>query len=540
MTHDAIVVGSGPAGANAAAALIEGGRSVLMLDVGDVDARYEALIPPASFREIRQTDPAQHRYLLGDDFEGVSFGGVRVGAQLTPPRLYVTGSASHHMPVASDTFAAAESLALGGLGNAWGAGVFGFDERELAEWPVTRAELEPHYETVARRIGISADDDDLTAFFGRPAAAMPPLDIDTNAETVLRRYRSRREALNRQGFFMGRPPLAVCTTPHRGRGPHAYRDMDFWADSDRSVYRPRWTVDELRRGGRCRYVDRRLVLRFDEHADGVAVTTRHVDSGDLETFQGRALVLAAGTLSTARIVLRSLGRAGERVPLLCNPYTYVPVVNWAMLGRASRDRRHSLAQLSAVYHPGIATGGHETDMPVQAQLYSYRSLLTFRLLPETRVAYREGLRMMRLLMPALGIIGINHDDRRTPSKYCAMRQAASAVDSTLEVHYELTDAERARMDRHERTILRFFRQLGCWPIKRVRPGHGSSIHYAGTFPMRREPSGLTCAADGRLAATRAVHLVDGSTFPYLPAKGLTFTIMANANRIGTLLAQRLG
>src|SRR6476619_4532421 len=98
-----------------------------MLDVGDVDAKYEQLVPSEPFRVIRESDDRQHRYFLGDDFEGLPSGGVRVGAQLTPPRMYVTRSSSTLTPSRSTTFAAAESLALDGLDNAWGAGVFEFD-----------------------------------------------------------------------------------------------------------------------------------------------------------------------------------------------------------------------------------------------------------------------------------------------------------------------------------------------------------------------------------------------------------------------------
>ena len=48
---------------------------------------------------------------------------------------------------------------------------------------------------------------------------------------------------------------------------------------------------------------------------------------------------------------------------------------------------------------------------------------------------------------------------------------------------------------------------------------------------------LTCDRTSRLRATRAVYLADGSVFPWLPPKGLTFNIMANANRVGTELAR---
>ncbi|HMC56150.1 MAG TPA: GMC oxidoreductase [Gemmatimonadaceae bacterium] len=536
MTADVIVVGSGPAGANAAAALVERGRRVLMLDVGDTDATYEALVPAQRFALIREWDAGQHRYFLGERFEGIPDTGVRVGAQLTPPRTYVTASAARLTPSQSTTFTAAESLALGGLGNAWGAGVFEFDSAELADWPVSITELRPHYDAVAARIGVSGATDDLSRFFPQPAHAMPPLEIDSSADQILRAYQAKRESFNAEGLFLGRPGMAVSTEALGDRGPHEYRDMDFWADTDRSVYRPRWTIAELRRSNAFEYVGRQLVLRFAEHADGtVTVTTRDVDAGASRRFSARVLLLGAGTLGTSRIVLRSLDRFGQRVPLLCNPYTYAPVINWRMLGGEARDRRHSLAQLTAIHQPRAERGSRGS---VQAQLFSYRSLLNFRLLRELPLAQRDGLRALRVLLPALGILGISHDDSVTSEKYCELR-AGGGGDGCLEISYRLTGIETSRNDAGERAMLGFFRRLGAWPIKRVHPGHGSSIHYAGTFPMRHAPRDLETGADGRLAGTRAVHLVDGSTFPYLPAKGLTFTIMANANRIADLVARRL-
>ena len=535
MNADVIVVGSGPAGANAAAALVERGRRVLMLDVGDADSTYEPLVPAQPFASIRRSHESQHRYFLGERFEGIPSTGVRVGAQLTPPRMYVTGSAARLTPSHSTTFTAAESLALGGLGNAWGAGVFEFDATELADWPVAVDELRPHYDAVASRIGVSGATDDLSRFFPQPASAMPPLEIDSSAERILRAYQANKSSFNADGFFLGRPGMAVSTEARADRGPHEYRDMDFWADTDRSVYRPRWTIAKLRRSGAFEYVGRQLVLRFAEQPDGgVTVMTRDVDAGSSRQFSARALLLGAGTLGTARIVLRSLGRFGRRVPLLCNPYTYAPVINWRMLGADARDRRHSLAQLTAIHQPRPERGSRGS---VQAQLFSYRSLLNFRLLREMPLAQRDGLRALRVLLPALGILGISHDDSATGEKYCELR-AEDGGDGRLEISYRLNEGETSRNDAGERAMLGFFRRLGAWPIRRVHPGHGSSIHYAGTFPMRRAPHELETDVDGRLAGTRAVHLIDGSTFPYLPAKGLTFTIMANANRIADLVARR--
>jgi choline dehydrogenase-like flavoprotein len=531
---EVIVVGSGASAVNAAVPLVEAGCRVLMLDWGNRDATYEPIIPAGPFSEIRRSDEDQHRYFLGDAFEGIPLGTSRVGAQLTPPRAYISRDAAKVMPVDSGTFFPMESLARGGLASGWGAGAFPFDDEELRDLPISRAELAPHYEAVAERIGISGARDDLIPFLGDSAALMPPLEIDANAEAVLARYQRRRAALNAAGFVLGQTRLAVCTRAHRGRGPHAYTDMDFWADPDRSVYRPRWTLEELEQRGNFRYLDRRRVVSFAEGDGGASVLASHAETGAMETHRADALVLAAGALGTARIVLRSLQRYGERVPVLCNPYTYVPVINLHMIGRESRDRRHSLAQLTAFYRPPSKRRG-----AVQIQLFSYRSLLTFKLLKESPLPYREGLRVMRALTPLLGILGVNHEDRRTPEKYCALQYAPSGGPDRLAVHYVESDEELRNQSEDEKAVLRSFLRLGCVPLRRIRLPAGSSIHYAGTLPMSESGADLTTGSDGRLAGTRAVYVVDGSVLPYLPAKGLTFTLMANANRVGEKLARTL-
>jgi choline dehydrogenase-like flavoprotein len=529
---DVIIVGSGPGGANAAFRLVDAGLNVTLLDVGARDTTYTPLIPAESFRTIRESDSNQHRYFLGDHFEGIPFGKVGLGAQLTPPRRYVFASGAERLPTVASSFQLTESLALSGLGAAWGAGVFPFTPDELAGWPISHSDLHPHYQEVAERIGTTGGrEDDLHHLMGG-YSTMPPVEVDSNAESVLSRYAKRREKLGSAGFFVGRTPLAICTEALGDRGPMQYRDMEFWADTDRSVYRPRFTIEKLKERANFTYAADQLVRTFSESPDGVDVVAENTQTGGMVTYRARALILAAGTTSSARIVLRSLRRFGERIPLMCNPYVYVPVVNVGMFGRPARDRRHSLAQITGAYSPGNNEG------LVVTQLFSYRSLLTFKLLKESPLAFREGLRIMQLLTSAFGILGVSHDDRIGPLKNCRLEQSSDGTDR-LVVDYELTQEEQERHARNEKKVIGFFRQLGCWPIKAVRPGNGSSIHYAGTFPMTHEGNELTCDSDCRLRATRAVYIADGSPFPYLPAKGLTFTIMANANRVASQLARKL-
>jgi choline dehydrogenase-like flavoprotein len=528
---DVVVVGSGPGGVNAAAALVAAGRRVLMLDVGRRELRYATLVPAVPFPELRRTDPAQHRYFLGDELEGVPFGPVKVGAQLTPPRQYIGADDDPRLPVDSDGFAVVQSLARGGLGAGWGAGVFPFDDAELRDMGLGLDAMAPHYDRVVERIGVAGPVDDLAPFFPPSAALQPPLDLDVNATRLLAAYTRRRARLNAAGFFLGHARLAVCTRRHHERGPERYLDLAYWADPDRSVYRPQWTLEDLERAPGFTYLSGRFVERFADGPDGVRVVCRA--AGVEEVHEARALVLAAGALGSARIALASLGRYDTPVPILCNPYEYVPTVHVGMLGRTAGERRHGMAQLTAMLRTG------EGSRLLQAQVFSYRSLLTFKLMKEVPLGYRSSLQALRLLMPSFAILGLHHEDRPTPEKRLVLRRGHGGAPDTLEVRYRPSEAETAAQDRDRRRLLRAFLSLGCVPLSTVRPGHGANMHYAGTFPMRAAGGDLTCDADGRLRPCHNVYLGDGSVFPWLPAKGLTFTLMANADRVGVRLAARL-
>ncbi len=532
---DVVIIGSGASAVNAAYPLVEAGFAVRMLDYGNRDTVYRQRIPAGSFSEIRHTDPNQHRYFLGDHFEGIGFGYTGAGAQLTPPRQYVLRDTQVLTPVVSKTFFPIESLALGGLAGAWGAGCPQFGEADLGGFPLSRTSLDPHYEAVAERIGISGAHDDLLPFLGNLKAMQPPVEVDTNGQSILQRYQKIRLRLNGVGFYLGRPRLAMLSEHHRGRGPTQYYDMEFWTDTDKSVYRPQWTVDELRSFPNFDYRESVFVHEFVEsRSKGVEVRAKNKNTGDFECHRARLIVLAAGTLGTTRIVLRSFGLYQRRVPLVCNPHTYAAMLNVNTLGKPGRDARHSLAQLCFVYAPGgnahSATVGH---------LYSYRSLLTFRLAKDSPLPFRETLKLIRLVLPSLSILIIQHQDNGSHGKYCLLSPDREGGADRLEIQFTLSPDERKAADQTERAILSSFRKLGCLCFRRVRPEHAASVHYAGTFPMSAREQELTTDLDGRLRGTTRVYLADGSVFPSLPSKGLTFTMMANANRVGCHLREVL-
>jgi choline dehydrogenase-like flavoprotein len=524
-----IVVGSGMTGAHAAETLIEAGRQVTLLD-GGVRGR-SAAAPDTDFMTARETDPEQHRYFLGDAFEGVSWG--EAAHTLTPPRQHVIRETERWLPLRSRSFQRMESLAYGGLGAAWGAGAAVYTAPELGAMGLDPAEIAPHYAVIADRIGLAATRDDATPYCGAGLERLQaPLRMDRSIAALHGAYLRHRDALRGRGLVMGKMPMAVLTADFKGRGATRYTDMEYWADQDGAVYRPWMTIDPLRGNPRFEYRDGLVVTEFRERPDHVEVEARGIGGGDPLRFRARHLVLGSGTLGTARIVLRSIGGEAS-LPLLSNHYCIAPCLHLRMLGRALDRHRTSLGQLEMFFDPG--RGGLDVRM---VSLYTYRSLLLFKLVKEMPLALGDGLRLMRSLSSAIVLATINHPDHVSQEKRLRrVPDPDSPTGDALEVDFAPTRDEARDNVRAEDAILGALARLGCLALKRQHMKSGSTVHYAGTLPYGDGRAPWTLDPDGLLAGTRRVHVVDGSGFRYLPANGLTFTLMANAHRIARRLAE---
>jgi choline dehydrogenase-like flavoprotein len=533
-TYDFIVVGSGATGSMAAKTLVDAGATVLMLDGGYRDDRYEALIPPENFTDIRHTDPSQHRYFLGDDFESAQYAELTAGAQLTPPRQFVVAEVARLLKIRSNGFTPVESLALGGLGGAWGLHCCVFSDPELERASLPRDEMHAAYQVVADRIGISAASDDAHHYTtSHLEGVQPSIPLDPTCAAVLGRYERTRPAMHRAGFHLGRPALALLTRNKDDRHATQLRDMDFYANAERAAWRPALLIEELSRAPKFAYVGNALVTRFEEAESGVTVVALDTTTLEERRFVCRRLVLAPGVLGTARIALRSIGGPGARLPLLCNAYTYVPCIVPGRVGRSMPERNTGLLQL-VLFHDA---DGHNRDVAV-ATMFSYRSLLLFRLLREIPLGMRDARVLMNYLLSGFLIVGIDHPQEYSAGKELSLEgDPSSPTGDRLAIDYALTDDEHRLYDARERTYTSGLRRLGAWPLKRVHPPYGSSIHYAGTLPFTEREKPYTISPDGRLRGTRNVYVADGSGFTFLPAKGLTLSLMAQAHLVAAALVR---
>lgn len=530
--HDFILVGSGCTGAMAAQTLLEKGAKVLLLDGGFRDTHYDAITPSENFTALRTSDPGQHLYLLGEQFESLPEGEVKTGEQLSPGRKYLVEGVEKFLAMHSETFFPMESLAYGGLGGGWGLGCCVFSENELRQAALPVNAMQRAYQVVADRIGISGTADDAQPYtFAHLHNIQPSVTMHPVTAHLLKRYARNRSKLNASGFHLGRPALALLTQDKGERKATAYRDMEFYDDKGGSAWRAWMTMDELKKNPRLQYIGNSLVLQFSEAAEVVTVDVLDLQTNERKTYFTRKLILAPGPLGTGRIVLRSLGRA-KQLPLLCNPYTYVPCVVPAQVGRAVPPALCGMAQLSLFYD---ADGTN--SRVAMASLYTYRSLLLFRLIREVPLGFNEARRLMQYLQSGILIAGIHHPENAGSDKFLRLDpDGETPTGDRLFAHYKRSAAEMQEQTRTEKAYIRALRKTGAYALKKLDPGMGSSIHYAGVLPFSETEKPFALSPSGRLYGTANVYVADGSGFAFLPAKGLTLSLMANAH----LVAEHLG
>lgn len=521
---DFIVVGSGPSGVQAAQTLLEAGSSVLMIDVGITGE--PTTLPDGNFLDIRQHNEKQYRIWLGENFEGLPFHMIKAGAQLPPSRKFVQAMVNELTPLQSKNFFPVESLAMGGLGVAWGLGSFVYSSSELEAAGLPAKEMRDAYQKIANRIGITASDDTIKTYTtGNLKNLLPPINIDSNARQLFSVYENKKQkfALNR--FYLGKPSLALLTRDKDERKQNGYKNLDFYDNEDDSVYRPQITLKILEQHSKFKYINNLLVTSFVEE-DIVKVEAIDIKNKNFHSFISKKLILACNVLGTARIVLRSLGLYDITLPILCNDYCYVPSILWKQLGKEANQNSTSTAQLFIFHDPNQ----NNFDVAV-ASLYSYNSLMMFRIAEQVPVAFKDSRRIFQQLMSSIVIAGIHMPDTITDRKTIKLVKAKkNLTGDILEVNYQLSEQEESSFSKRRSLFIKTLKQLGCTPLKQLRPGSGSSIHYAGSLPYLNNSSRLYLLPNGRLKDTKRIFIADGSGFSYLPAKGITLSLMANAHR----------
>lgn len=534
MTH-ILVIGSGATGIHFTWTALERGHRVTMLDVGH--PRPDPVRPDLDFEGLKDQldDPVE--YFLGTSLESVVYPGPAAKFYGFPPsKSYVFASPSRFL-LEAQGFEAVTSFATGGLAEAWTGGVYALNDAELEQFPFGYQELAPHYETVARRIGISAAEDDLARFAPFSDVYQPALPTDPHSTLLLERYRARRAALNRTlGFYMGRSRVAVLSRPLDDRRECGQLGRCLWGCPRESLYAPGMSLRKLRACPGFEYLPGWYVdhLAVEQGRVTGAVATP-LEGGEGRFFPADVTVLAAGALNSSRLVLETLyrqtGEVAQLRGLMDNRQLMIPFITLRMLGRPVTTHAYQFHQIALGINAGPAA--HY----VHGQVTALKSASVHPIVQSMPLNTRSALALFRATHAALGVANVWLHDTRRDDNVLTIIPGGEGERTRMVLRYAPGPDDAARVRAVLRTMRRALRKLGAIVppgMTRILPP-GASIHYAGTLPMTAAPGRLTSDAAGRSRDWENLYLADGATFPFLPAKNLTYTLMANAVRMASQL-----
>lgn len=521
---DIIVIGSGPAGVSIAFPLVESGLRILMIDAG----KQASIFPPkTNFLSARSSDIEQWKWMVGEDFYALKQSGAVSPKLRVPSHSYVFEEFEQRNQISGNNFITIGSLATGGLSNAWGCGVARFSDKEMSHFPFPASELDASYAAISQRIGISGKvDDDLSDYFGLDEYSQPPIPMDALHTHMSQRYLNHRKKLNSQGFRLGRSRVAVLSEDIAGRKACNLSGNCLWGCSQHSMYSSKNELPGLRNHKNFSELSGFIVDGLSRCNGHWTVEGQVTSNNERKAITASKIVMAAGTLATTRIVLKTLNHR-HPVTLLSCPTAAFLLWLPRFLG-SSKKSGFGLGQLSfsLELHNNITAFGSTfatTGLPLSEFV---------RHLPFQR---RYGIDLLRSLLSSCVVGNIFLPGHLTDAA------AQLQSDNSLSVEGKYSDTVVPIMDKTAKKLRRAYWSIGSILL----PGSftigcpGGDIHYAGTLPMREAPSIGETSLVGEVKGLDGVFVVDGSSLPILSEKSHTLTIMANADRIGRQLVNGL-
>jgi len=531
---DITIVGSGATGVHFALTALTKGHKVTMLDVGYTAP--EAVNPDQSFNELkcRLKDPV--RYFLGEKFESVVPPDFNKEIYGFPPNKQYVFRTPEGFSEKTSGFEPLFSFAAGGLAQAWTGGSYPFNDDDLKQFPLDYKDLEPYYSEIAKRIGIIGADDDLAEYFPLHGNLSAPIEFDTHSQLLTDRYQKKRDKLiQKHNIQLGRSRVAVLSRDLDGRSSCDYSGRCLWGCPSGSLYVPAITLEKCKGFENFTYIPGRLITHFNyDHNHRITSLSMQRPEGRLEKdIPVDTLVLAAGAMSTSKIYLDSIYKHSKDVlrltGLMDNRQVLIPFITPGMLGKSYDPRSYQYHQLAVGFY--LENGSHRDY--IHGQVTTLKTALMQPVLQTMPLDWKTATFLGRNLHSALGVVNLNYSDYRREENYLSIQPSADHHLSCLEISYTPPPGEKEKIARTMKRIKKFFAGLGAI----VPPGQahirpmGASVHYSGTLPMSKEKKPRTLAPDCRSHDFENLYIVDGAAFPYLPAKNLTLTLMANAARV---------
>lgn len=453
---DVVVVGSGPAGVNAAYPLIEAGVKVAIVD-GGLDGK--------------KTDKEVN------DFSDINLSETSNAYELIRDNSYIFNKTYELLKIKSK-IEVIQSLAKGGLSGLWHGISDFFSPAELERIGLPVDEIQKEYKEVAKRINLK-----------------PRLALDLHSKLILQASKNKSNLESR-----------IYQTPSA------------------AAYNSGLSIENLRQFKNFTYIPNQLVLNVKEKSGYVEIESVSIDKSKTSAVQARFLILAAGSINTTRILLRSLGLFNYQTTFLTKAHYVIACLHLRTLVRKRNFKKLTIGQL--------AMSSNEDYQGLSAffiQLFRFNPLAIRKAIKYIPLPKLVALACLRIIAPSLVIADVRFPAFESKNKFCILKIGLDGKE-VLGICFKETKKE---LKSHQDKLSKIKQQLKILGLIPLKTGSDYvTAHYAGGVPFGNAQRKLSADVSGRLSHSKRIYVADSSTWKALPGKSPTLTIMANASRVG--------
>ena len=540
--YDAIIVGAGAGGGVVAHVLSQAGFDVLLIDRGAA----------LTHAEVGRDHLRNHRFPAYGHNTGPLAGHPRVivgpgGVRAVQP--HETGYSNNAMTVGGGTrvygaqawrFAPEDFRMASVYGVPHGSG--------LADWPIDYDALAPWYARAEREIGVAGELGH--AHHGsRDAYPMQPFPLNADGRVL-------HDAAARLNWRAAAIPIAINTRPYDGRAAcvRCGTCVGFSCPSDSKNGTHNTVIPRALASGHCQLLTGAHAESVICDSDGQARAVRlYVDvNGAVEarTVHARTIVIAAGAIETARLLLNSrskahvagLGNGFDQVGRYLQGHLYSGAVGLHReIVQDCEGPGVSVATCEFNHgNTGIIGGGMLGNEFVPLPIHFWNSFAPSgpRWGAAAKRAFADAYRRTLVVMGPVQEIP-NPDSRVTLDPSVRDRFGIPVARLSGRVHAESVRSAALLQTKAEQWL----RAAGVENLRSWGSEYSNVLsagqHQAGTCRMGTDPTHSVTDPEGRVHGQHALYVADGSLHVTNGGFNPVLTIFANAFRIGASLAGAL-
>ncbi|WP_197026493.1 hypothetical protein, partial [Hylemonella gracilis] len=490
-----LVIGSGPAGVSVSTALLSRGLQVTMLDVGRTLEKglEEKIAGLRTKTSLSREDVEQLASSVKVDVSGVEE--KKVFGSTYANRLSESFRVEKHNAMVYHSFA------KGGLSNLWGRLLMPLARDDMKDWPLPDGALDQYYSRVLDYVPLAGRKDRLEQLFPLHTDCPGSMELSGQAKKLDQHIHRHAEALEKEGFFFGQSRLAACFDGSWERSGKCRRcGLCLYGCVYNDLYSAAWTVEDLCRNENFKYLSGNIVDHIERDEDGLIVHGTRDADGSPTTFKADKVFLAAGSVGSTRIVLKSKKMYNVPIDFRVSDFYILPTFSLFSKRNVVGEELNTCCQ----YFVQLQDRKVDSRL-INLQIYTYTDYY-YKALKKATGAFFPLLKwpIHWFLDRFVVVFGYLHSDNS------ARMQLRLKDDDVLEVVGVRNPESRGVLRRLKRKLWKAATKIGLVPIpflgREQQIGH--SVHFGASLPMSAKADGLRTDMMGGVDGLSGLHVVD--------------------------------